>query len=143
MEATMTSRIIIRGTIAILIQREAVARKVQARFKERGMDADILKENNPRFDEFLKKGRGLLITDTYLGFRPVRVLKDSKNTQICVVFLRRPADSFEESTLLDFGTMVVGVYEEEMEDEHLSELIMRAIKFESEVDPGILIEDDE
>jgi hypothetical protein len=36
---------------------------------------------------------------------------------------------------------VLGVYEEEMEDHHLDDLIAVAVKFESEVDPAISLGD--
>ena len=135
----MVSRIIIKGTIAILIQREAVARKIQARFRDRGMEATILKEDHPKIVEFLERGQGLLITDTYFGFRPIRKLKDANNMQVAVCFVRRPNDSFDEKTLQGFGHFVVGVFEEEMEEEHLDELIKLAVTYESDVDPAITL----
>jgi hypothetical protein len=105
------------------------------------MESSILKENHPKIAEFLAKGNGLLVTDTYLGFRPVRAIKDSNNVKLGVVFLIRPNDPFQESTLKELGPFVLGVYEEEMEDHHLDDLIAVAVKFESEVDPAISLGD--
>ena len=138
----MVSRIIIKGTIAILIQRKPVARKIQALFKERGMDAIIVDQDNPKLEEFCKRGQGLLVTDTYFGFRPIHVMKQSENIQVAVVFLKRPRDAFDDATLKAFGSFVVGIFEEEMDEYQLEELIKLAVKYESDVDPAIYLDDE-
>lgn len=139
----MGSRIIIKGTIAILVQRTTVARRLQGLFRENGMNPTIVSENHEKLAEFLRRGQGLLITDTVLGFRPIRALKDAENLQIAVVFLRRPNDAFSDETLLGFGPFVVGVFEEELDEEQLDRLIRLAVQYESDIDPAITIDDEE
>lgn len=138
----MISRIIIRGTIAILVQRSTVSRRLQGLFRDRGMQSSIIKEENEKLQDFLKRGQGLLVTDTVLGFRPVRALKDNQNLQIAVVFLRRPNDAFSEESLMEFGDFVVGVFEEELDEEQLEELVRKAVQYESDIDPAIVIDDE-
>ena len=43
---------------------------------------------------------------------------------------------------MGFGSFVVGVFEEELEDEHIEQLIALAVKFESDIDPSITIDDE-